>query len=189
MIFLENKLEDYIRDNKEEIVRYSFDIPDAIVLPFSELIAYQINETSTPNKIGDIQTEITGTTQATITVPYVKEKDLIEAIMHYLRQRKTNTQKLIDINTKSIIYYEIKEQDQQVLTIPTSVSAIFGYDFDHDTNGLKEKIKTQIAGKSTDEARRTLLSYPEIASARISIKPPRYSQIPTTKSRIIFKVK
>jgi len=118
-------LKDYVLTHKEEIVRQNFELDDAIVLPFSDLINFEANKVTTSNNIGDIKTDITGNIYATLTVPYIKEQDLIEAIMHYLKQRKTNTQKLIDIDTKSIIYYEIKEQDQNILTIPTSVSAIF----------------------------------------------------------------
>ncbi len=186
---LEQELAKYVEENKEAIVRQSFELPDAIVLPFNELISFDVDKISTENKIGDIKSNVSGTISSTILVPYIKEKDLIDAIMNYLKQRKTNTQKLIDIDTKSIIYYDIKEQDHTILTIPTSVSAIFGYDFENDTNGIKEKIKAEITGKSTKDARNILLSYPEVASAEISIKPPWYNQIPTTKSRIIFKVK
>jgi hypothetical protein len=49
------------------------------------------------------------------------------------------------------------------------------------------EMKHKISGLGEQEAKNIVLSYPEIATATIRINPPRYSTIPTVKSRIYIK--
>jgi len=109
--------------------------------------------------------------------------------LQYISQRQADTQLLIDINIQSLILYDIKNTQDDILIIPTSVSIIRGYNFETDKNGIKNKIKNTIIGKTESEAQSLLQAYPEIGTTQLTIRPPWYKTIPTTKSRITFDIK
>lgn len=44
-----------------------------------------------------------------------------------------------------------------------------GYDFSRDTKGILGQIKTNIVGKSIDETRKEILTYPEVSSVKIDL--------------------
>ncbi|MBU0626957.1 hypothetical protein KKG31_00125 [Patescibacteria group bacterium] len=68
------------------------------------------------------------------------------------------------------------------------MNIIQGYDFTKDINGVLDSAKTRILGTEKDEAKEILLSFPEIASIKLKVRPPRYSSLPKLKSRIKISV-
>jgi len=90
---------------------------------------------------------------------------------------------------QSLTLYDIKEVKDNTVIIPTALSVIQGYNFNKDKNGIKNLMKKNIAGKSQEQAKNYILSHPEVNAVKISIRPPWYNSIPTTKSRIFFESK
>jgi len=53
--------------------------------------------------------------------------------------------------------------------LPTKITILQGYDFSRDTKGILSQIKTNVVGKSIEEARKEILTYPEISSVKIDL--------------------
>jgi len=186
---IDEALDAYIQTNKKDILRKHFDIPNAILLHFDNLISYDIINTQIHNNIGDPWPHVAGQITARINFLYIKQSDIAKSILHYINQRQTDTEVLIDINIQSLTLYSIKSVQKDVFVIPTSVSVIRWYNFEKDKNNIKQTIKDNIVGKNENQARNYILSFPEISTAKINIRPPRYKQVSSTKSRIFFEIK
>lgn len=78
--------------------------------------------------------------------------------------------------------------DQKVFLVPTKVSILQGYDFQRDIKGILPALKGTIVGKSIEEARKLILSYPEIASTKINLGLLGGTTLPSIKSRIDVEV-
>lgn len=57
----------------------------------------------------------------------------------------------------------------KVFMLPTKITILQGYDFSRDTKGILGQIKTNVVGKSIEEARKEILTYPEISSVKIDL--------------------
>jgi len=108
--------------------------------------------------------------------------------MLYTEQRPSEKTNVISIDRNSLVFYSDIKTVDNLFVIPTKISVIQGYDFQTDVNKVAENIKNRITGLKTEQAREIILSYPEISTARITIRPPRYTTIPTLKSRINLKI-
>ena len=53
--------------------------------------------------------------------------------------------------------------------LPTKIIILQGYDFSRDTKGILGQIKTNSVGKSIDETRKEILTYPEVSSVKIDL--------------------
>lgn len=186
---LDEKLRNYIITNKKDILRKNFDIPNAVLLHYDNLITVTTQPILVKQKIWDKWPSIEGSIKSNFNFLYVKQSDIVKSILQYISQRQADTQLLIDINIQSLILYDIKNTQDDILIIPTSVSIIRGYNFETDKNGIKNKIKNTIIGKTESEAQSLLQAYPEIGTTQLTIRPPWYKTIPTTKSRITFDIK
>ena len=57
----------------------------------------------------------------------------------------------------------------KVFMLPTKITILQGYDFSRDTKGILSQIKTNVVGKSIEEARKEILTYPEISRVTIDL--------------------
>jgi hypothetical protein len=72
--------------------------------------------------------------------------------------------------------------------IPTKVSIYQGYDFKRDVKWIIPAIRTNVSWKTIEEARKIILQYPEISSAKINLWIFQWNILPNVKSRIKVKV-
>lgn len=115
----------------------------------------------------------------------MKWDDVLKAFSDYVLQRQSDSIQLISIDPMSFGFLsDVNKFDEQVFAIPTKVTILQGYDFKRDIKGIQSMIKTMVAGMGVEEARKFILTYPEIASTKISLGLLGGSTLPTLKSRI-----
>ena len=130
---------------------------------------------------------LSGTITAAIHYNSILRDDMHNSIDTYLNQRAGNTRKLMNIEENSLVFYDPLPQEDATI-IPTKMSVVRGYDFTTDTNQILPDIFNKIASDTPQDAESLILSYPEIANAKITITPPRYHEIPKLKSRIKIQI-
>lgn len=185
---LSGKLIEYIQKNTANIITKNFRDPEAFFINFSGLIHYEINNITIQDYTKQQQPILKGTVSARIYFPFVKRSDFNEVIMLYTEQRPSEKTNVISIDRNSLVFYDDIKTVDNLFVIPTKISVIQWYDFEMDINKVSESIKNRITGLRTEQAREIILSYPEISTARIVIRPPRYTTIPTLKSRINLRI-
>lgn len=84
-------------------------------------------------------------------------KDLEQALITYLWQRPVQYYELVDINTKSLTFYDNVTIDYtgKSMIIPTKISIIKGYNFDTDSQKIKQTMIDQIVGLPHAQAQKT----------------------------------
>lgn len=103
-------------------------------------------------------------------------------------QPATGAMKLFETQQDDVDSKNLEIQGYSWFILPTKVVILQGYDFQKDSKHLLNAIKSKIAGKNIEEARKVLQSYPEISSVSISLGLFGGEQIPTIKSRIHINV-
>ena len=122
-------------------------------------------------------------------VAYIDHADLINQVKKYILQRPSDKTKLITIDKSSVVFFNnVKQDPYWAYIIPTKVNIIEWYDFQKDINDVVESIKNNILGNTRAEAKTLLYSYPEISSANIVIRPPRYGTVTRLKSRVQVEI-
>ena len=184
------KLVKTLQDEKMNIIDRNFTLPDSIVLRFDQMTSVAIQSIIIKNQARDKVPYLEWSIVARLSFVYIDQNDLQKEIQKYLAQRAADNRKLLTIDKKSLVLFNsIKEDALWAYIIPTKISVIEWYDFDKDINGIVDDIKTNIVGMDKTKAKEVLFKYPEISSATISIRPPRYSVITRLKSRISINVK
>jgi hypothetical protein len=74
------------------------------------------------------------------------------------------------------------------MIIPTKISIIKGYNFDTDSQKIKQTMIDQIVGLPHAQAQKKLTEYDAFGLATIQINPTRYNTLPSTKSRIYIDI-
>lgn len=186
---LSGKLLEYIYKQKKNIISQNF-IGEGKnqLLNFEKLIKTNNIHIKIDNKPGEKVPMIKWSIIVSLNFMYVQTKDVLDSVRKYLSQRPSEKVKLINIDKDSIIFFSDIKEDAGVYIIPTQTSVIQWYDFNKDINGVIESLKTRLIGMGKDEARDIILSYPEISSAKLKIRPPRYNTIPKLKSRMKFVI-
>lgn len=174
-------------DNKKLILKQEFHDDNGFLLPFDNMI--QITDTSytcnaTPGQKAD---SVECSMKATYRYPYVIWHDLMQGVQQYVQQRPSQTKQLISLQKNTVTFYKSYPL-AEFLIVPTKVSAVWWYDFQKDSNQLKPEISRKIAGMSTDDAKKVVLSYPEISSVILKTSPAWSDTLPTLKSRIYFRI-
>lgn len=172
-------------DNKKVIVKKQFNNENQFLLPLSNLISIDQVKYTINWKSGDKLDVLEWKIDVIFRYPYVIWNNLLDAIMHYLDQRPSQTRQLISLQKNTTIFYDVTTVGDLII-IPTKVSAVWGYDFKQDTNNILSEITNKIAWKSQEDAKRILLSYPEISAVVIKLSPVRSDVLPTLKSRISY---
>lgn len=181
----------YVRSHKKQIVQEQFANDERYPLPFQSLIDVRVDKVTFDAQPGQEKAEVQGSIEATYIVRYFTRKELHSALQLYLGQRPSQTLDIISMQKNSLTFFPAQDKPvtgDRVITMPTKMSVIRGYDFSKDYNGVKEDMKSAIIGKKKDEAQQLLLGYEEIGSTLIKISPPRSDMIPSIRSRVRFIV-
>lgn len=180
----------------KEIIRQYVSIPNTIILYVDDAINLQSYSFSTPYTTGQNTSTIEWSLIVTYAFPYVQKTDILDQFKHYVTERASGTEKVVDISLESLTLYNPKNNQTESnnpkdieFIIPTEITTIQTYNFDNDPKNILPEIKNYITGKERKKALTTIQSYNEITTADINIKPGRLKQITTTKSRINFKIK
>jgi len=186
---LSGKLLKSLQDQKLNIIDQNFTVPNAVVLRFWQTTKLDVQSISIANQARDKVPYLNGSIVARISFVYIDINDLQKQIQNYLAQRAADNRKLINIDKKSLVFFDnMKVDTEWAYIIPTKISIIEWYDFDKDVNGVVDDLKSNIVGLDKTKAQALLFNYPEISSAKISIRPPRYSVITRLKSRISIEI-
>jgi len=161
-------------------------------MPFDEMTALDIQDFLTTSSVWDIVSLIEGKVNALLWFRSIARDDIEKGIYTYLDQRDPNAKRQYDINRSSITFYDpilqkIEEPDIQYYIIPTHVELIHHYDFVIDPYQITLEMKDKIVGKSKQEAIQIIKDYEEVWAVSIRISPSRFTLIPSSKSRIIFR--
>lgn len=181
---LSGKLVEYITSQKKNIVMSTFKDPKSIVLSFNDLLSLQVKNIIIKDVPGERSSTLKGTIIVRIKFFSVQRAQIIDLVNTYLKQRSTENIKSLRVDENSLAFFKNLTTETGVLVIPTKVSVFQTYDFTRDINGILSDIKARIAGLTTDKARDIVVSYPEIAGVKITIRPPWYTTISKLKSRI-----
>ena len=188
---LSGKLNNYINNNKVDIVKSNFKLNDSILLTLDDIISYEILDMDLPNNIWEKSNAVKWSITARMTFSYVQRKDLVKAFELYSIQRPSDKVKTLNIDKNSLTFFyedDTVKQLDNLYIVPTKINIIQWYDFEKDVNGIMNDVRDKIAGKTKKEATDILLDSQEVSSANIKIRPVRYTTIPRIKSRINIKV-
>ena len=121
---------------------------------------------------------------------YLKWDDVVSAFSTYVKQRQSDSIQLIslDPNTFWFVGDLGRVIQNKVFMLPTKITILQGYDFSRDTKGILSQIKTNVVGKSIDETRKEILTYPEISSVKIDLWLLWGQTLPDIRSRIKLNV-
>lgn len=170
-------------ENKKLIVKKEFNNEDQFLLPLSNLISIQDVKYTINWNSGDKLDVLEWKVDVVYRYPYIIWNNLLDAIMHYLEQRPSETRQLISLQKNTTIFYDVSTIGG-LIVIPTKVSAVWWYDFALDANNVLPEITEKIAWKSEKDAKSILLSYPEISAVILKLSPVWSDILPTLKSRI-----
>jgi hypothetical protein len=163
-----------------------------LILTFDELIKTTFHPPFTIDwKIWERATSLRGRADVSFDFFYLKWSDIVKAFTQYVSERQSDSIELISINPNSLIFIQelswINGSDR-VFMIPTKVSIYQGYDFKRDVKWIIPAIRTNVSWKTIEEARKIILQYPEISSAKINLWIFQWNILPNVKSRIKVKV-
>ena len=181
---LSGKLVEYINEQKRNIVINNFKDPQNIIFNFVDLIGVNVGQILIQNKVWEKNSFLKGSIIVRIKFYYFKRADLVALVNSYLQQRSTDKLKSLRIDANSISIFNNLKTETGALVMPTKISVFQSYDFKTDLNGIIADIKSRIVGLTKDKAKEIIISYPEIAGAKITISPPWYTTISKLKSRI-----
>ncbi len=189
---LEQRIRSSVYADKINIVNSEFKEKDSLILTFDELIKTTFHPPFTIDwKIWERATSLRGRADVTFDFFYLKRSDIVKAFTQYVSERQSDSIELISINPNSLIFIQelswINGSDR-VFMIPTKVSIYQGYDFKRDVKWIIPAIRTNVSWKTIEEARKIILQYPEISSAKINLWIFQWNILPNVKSRIKVKV-
>jgi len=189
---LEQRIKSSVYADKINIVNSEFKEKDSLILTFDELVKTTFHPPFTIDwKIWERATSLKGRADVTFNFLYLKWSDIVKAFTQYVSERQSDSIELISINPNSLIFIQelswINWSDR-VFMIPTKVSIYQWYDFKRDVKWIIPAIRTNVSWKTIEEARKIILQYPEISSAKINLWIFQGNILPNVKSRIKVKV-
>lgn len=186
---LSGKLMEFITKNKNEIVKKNFNLEDSILLWFDNLITWQVLNVVIDSKKQDKKQPILKWyVISRMYFHYITRTDMQGVIDTYVKQRPSDKVSLNTIDKSSLTFFDDVKKIDNVYSIPTQINLVQWYNFDKDINGVAGSIKWRIVGMDKEAAKDIIISYPEISTVRVVIRPPRYTSLPRLKSRITIKV-
>lgn len=187
---LAKKIKDAVYKDKLNIVTREFSQKNAMVLLFDPLIKTKFNALSIDWNIWDKTTSLRGMAQVSFDFLYLKWDDVVSAFSTYVKQRQSDSIQLIslDPNTFWFVGDLGRVIQNKVFMLPTKITILQGYDFSRDTKGILGQIKTNIVGKSIEETRKEILTYPEVSSVKIDLWLLWGQTLPDIRSRIKLNV-
>ena len=181
---LSGKLLEYVLEQKKNIIVANFKDPTSVLLSFDDLIQTQVQQIVIQTPIWSRTPVMNWYIVVRLVFPTVKKQLILNLASLFVQQRSTDKLKSVTIDPNSIAFFKSIKAETGALVIPTKISVLQSYDFQRDMNGILPDIKSRIVGLEKDTARDIVVSYPEIAGAKIIISPPRYSTVSKLKSRI-----
>lgn len=185
---LSGKLLEYILQQKKNIITSNFKDDLSVILSFNDLIRTEVKSITVETPIWSRTPIMNWFIVVRFVFPTVKKDAILQLVNLYLQQRSTDKIKSLTIDKNSISFFKSIKTESGVLVVPTKVSVLQSYDFTTDINGILSDIRSRIVGLERDKAREIIVSYPEIAGAKIVISPPRYTTVSKLKSRIKMEV-
>lgn len=184
---IEAKITDHVQDKRKEILQSLFTQQDGYVLLFDDLITTDIQEFITTSHAWEKAAFIDGKLKGSINFFYIQRTDLLQATQAYIDARPSEDLYQITPDPNSITFFTYtRNEAYNLLVIPTKIDLIYNYNFALDGNGLLTEIREKVAGLDTASALAIVMSYPEIAAAKITISPGRYTTLPTLPAKISF---
>lgn len=183
---IENKILEYMEDNKKTYLQEFARDPDQILIPFEERMLFTVNEFISTSKVWDNATFVDWNVNATLQYEYIKRQDLLDAVEIYLNQRPNESQFLINHDPFSLVFYEYREneKDRAYYDIPIHINTIRWYDFVKDSYNISWELARKVAWQKVPKAKEILLWYDEIQDVSIKLTPPRYDTLPQEVKRI-----
>lgn len=160
-----------------------------ILLSFSDFIDYRIDSISFDAKPGDIRAVVNWTLKGHIDYYWISRQDVKKWFEKYLEKRSLKLMKLKEVLRDTLQILDRYKITNNVWLIPIKVDVIKEYNFDVDKNWIIDKIKAEIVGKSIDEAKKVILSYPQIDAVDVKVYPIWYNVLPKIKSSIDIVIK
>ena len=187
---LSEKIKSWVYADKLNIVSKEFQVKDALILTFDQLVKTTFHQLLVEGKIWERATSLKWEAKVSFDFFYLKRSDVVDAFTQYVKERQSDSIELISINPNSLVFVQDFSWvvDDEVFMIPTKVTIYQWYDFKRDEKGILPSIKTNISWKSLDEARKIILQYPEISSVKINLCFLQGDILPNVKSRIKVKV-
>lgn len=177
-----------INESVPQIIRDNIKDTSIIPLMYDSLMSGIVNEVDVDAKVWEPMLEFDGSVGADIIYHYIKQQDFDRAINRYFSQRSTQSLHLVSIQPESLKMFDPILVSTGVYSIPMTVSTFRSYNFQSDVWGIISQLTQSIGWLSKDEARKQILSYPDISVAKISVTPFWYQTIPSIKSRINFTI-
>jgi hypothetical protein len=177
-----------INESVSQVIREWVKDKTIIPLVYKTLMSGVVTNITVDAKLGEPLLEFDGSVDANIIYHYIKQQDLDRAVNRYFAQRSTQSLRLVSIQPESLKMFDPIVVATWVYSIPMTVSTFWSYNFQSDVGWVLSQITQIIAGKSKEDARQQILSYPDISVAKITVSPFWYQTIPSIKSRIEFKV-
>lgn len=157
-------------------------------LLYEDMIAVTDPRITTQTLLWSASPNVEGQITVSLVYHYILRTDLSQAVHTYLQQRPSESIRLIDIDTNSLTLFDRFLASTGVYIIPTKVSTVRWYNFETDVASIQSQMITKIIGKDISEAKKLLLQFPDVGAVDITVSPFRYTQIPTTRSRITIDV-
>ena len=119
------------------------------------------------------------------------------ALRTYLSERPSDTLDIISMQKNSLTFFPTTDIPNDatgqiisdtVITMPTKMSVVEGYDFTKDYNHVLSDLKAKLVDQHTADAQKIMLQTPEIGGVLIKVSPPWSDTLPSIKSRIRFSV-
>lgn len=176
--------------NKKTHLQEQFtDFDTVIILPFEELITFDIQEFISTATVWDNTTFVDWTVNATLYYAYIYVDDFFRWVEWYIKERPPQWQFLIDYDPHSITFYGLirEEEYKQNFTIPVKVNTIRWYNFSQDNYDLWKEMINNVKELSRTQAKKLLLEYNEVRNVTIKLSPPRYDTLPSDPQRITIK--
>lgn len=188
---LQSQLYQDLESRKKDYISANHLSPWEILLPFDSFITIDHCDYKASGDTGNVEELrfLSGSLLCTLQFSYVQKEDIMNWMKEYLAKRSTNTKKIMSIQNNFINFFNILTGDYKTYVIPTKVNIIESYNLETDTNNVLWNLKSQLAGKTKDEAERYLQSLPELERAEVKISPFWYTTVTDVKSRIRIKVR
>lgn len=173
---------------KKDIIMKQVKTESIKPLFFEDMIDVEIYDIKLNKQLGETVNLLDGVIKTKLSYRYIYRDELMSAVYKYTSQRPNQSFALVEIDRNSAVLYDRFLSSTGVYIIPTKVNTIRWYNFTTDVAGLKTQIKEKISWKNVPEAKKLLLTLPNIGAVDIKISPFWVSKVPNVYSRIKIDV-
>ncbi len=182
------KAQEQLAKTKRETIMKQVKTENIKPLFFDDMIDAEIYDIKFNKEIGQTGNIVDGVVKVKLSYRYIYRDELMSAVYKYTTQRPNQSFALVEIDRNSAILYDRFLSSTGVYIIPTKVNTIRWYNFTTDVAGLRNQIKEKISWKEVAEAKKLLLTLPNIGAVDIKISPFWISKVPNVLSRIKIDV-